>query len=272
MSTDLEDEIIRPVFVTHAAGPCFFLNEDMIPGLGKDSDLANWFRALAPTLSANKPRAILLVSAHFETARATVYKREANSMLYDYHGFPPEAYTVQYPAPGSPALAERVVELLGAAGIACETTSTRGLDHGAFVPLKLIYPDADIPVVELGVLSSMSPEEHVAMGRALAPLAREGVLILGSGSATHGRTKPAQTRAFAAWLSETLTSPALTPAEREARLVDWESAPHARVAHPREEHLMPLHVAAAAAGFSRADQLQDAIVDAISLSMGAFQF
>src|SRR5690606_22105940 len=175
-------------------------------------------------------------------------------MLYDYYGFPPESYRVTWPAPGNPALANRVRGLLEKAGFKTAADAKRGYDHGTFVPLKLTYPDAEIPTVQLSLKTGLDPAEHLAMGRALAPLRDEGVFIVGSGMSFHNmrafrdRRFVPVSETFDTWLRETATLPA---AERDRRLADWTSAPGARACHPREEHLLPLMVCAGAAGEDR---------------------
>jgi aromatic ring-opening dioxygenase catalytic subunit (LigB family) len=176
-------------------------------------------------------------------------------MLYDYYGFPPESYEITWPAPGDPALASRVRELLGAAGIESGTDGARGFDHGAFVPFKVTYPDADVPAIQLSLKKGLDPAEHIAIGRALAPLRDEGVYILGSGLSFHNlgilrdpRAVPISEK-FDAWLRDAVAKPA---AERNELLTRWADAPAARLAHPREEHLIPLMVVAGAAGEDRA--------------------
>jgi aromatic ring-opening dioxygenase catalytic subunit (LigB family) len=176
-------------------------------------------------------------------------------MLYDYYGFPPESYTITWPAPGSPSLAARVRALLGEAGIDTAADAARGYDHGTFVPLKLTYPEADIPAVQLSLREGLDPAEHVAIGRALEPLRDEGIFIVASGMTFHNLRAfrdpraGAVSEAFDAWLRESLV---LAPDARDERLARWTSAPAARAAHPREEHLIPLMVAAGAAGQDRA--------------------
>jgi aromatic ring-opening dioxygenase catalytic subunit (LigB family) len=172
-------------------------------------------------------------------------------MLYDYYGFPAASYEIQWPAPGEPALAARVQQLLGAAGFQTASDSQRGFDHGTFIPLKLTYPDANVPTVQLSLKAGLDPAEHLAIGRALAPLRDEGVFIIGSGMTFHNlrafrdpRSRPiAET--FDAWLQDVATRPAV---ERDRALANWSIAPMAREAHPREEHLIPLMVIAGAAG------------------------
>jgi aromatic ring-opening dioxygenase catalytic subunit (LigB family) len=209
-----------------------------------------YFQAL-PAELPERPRALLVVSAHWEEEVPTVMSSPRPPILYDYYGFPPASYEIQWPAPGDPALAERVLGLLGGAGIAAATDAERGFDHGTFIPFKLSWPDADVPTIQLSLKAGLDPAEHLAIGRALAPLRDEGVLILGSGMSYHNlrdlrsSSAPAAAREFDAWLQGAATANA---GERARRLSDWASAPAARRAHPREEHLLPLMVAAGAAG------------------------
>ncbi len=200
-----------------------------------------------------EPSALLVISAHWEARHPTVNTAPAPGMLYDYNGFPDEAYRLQWPAPGHPELAAEVRDLLRTAGFQPAEDAHRGYDHGTFVPLLAAYPDPTIPVVQLSLKLGLDPAEHLAMGRALAPLRDRGVYVIGSGNSFHnlralfGRD-PSAIRASASfdeWLTDTIALPA---AERDARLVDWKSAPHAAMCHPREEHLIPLMVAAGAAG------------------------
>lgn len=232
-------------FVPHAGGPVGHV--DFGPRDEVEAFVAYW-RSLRD-LPASTPRAVLAVSAHWEARVATVMSSPRPPMLYDYGGFPPEAYTITWPAPGDPALAKRVQELLGAAGFETADDATRGFDHGTFVPLKITYP-ADVPVIQLSLVAGLDAALHLRLGRALAPLRDEGVFIVGSGDSYHnlrgfsGAYRD-RSEAFDAWLTATATAPAR---EREARLLDWASAPFARQCHPREEHLIPLMVVAGAAG------------------------
>jgi aromatic ring-opening dioxygenase catalytic subunit (LigB family) len=217
-------------------------------------------------------RALLVVSAHWEEAVPTVMSSAHPPMLYDYYGFPPEAYEITWPAPGAPELAARVRELLGGAGFTTGEDPKRGYDHGTFVPLKLAYPNADVPVVQLSLKTGLDPAEHIAMGRALAPLRDEGVYIIGSGMSYHNlrafnaRAKPVS-EAFDAWLR---AAAVLASRQRNAQLTEWASAPSARLAHPREEHLLPLMVCAGAAGEDRASVVFDGTI--VDLRLSAFKF
>lgn len=248
MSTAQTTARMPVAYLPHGGGPWPFVD------LGWDTNdadaLAAYLRAVK-NLPKTPPKALLVVSAHWEENVPTVMTSEHPPMLYDYYGFPPASYEIQWPAPGAPAVAARVRELLGAAGFRSASNAERGYDHGTFVPLKLTYPDADVPTVQLSLKVGLDPAEHIAIGRALAPLRDEGVFIIGSGMSFHNlrafrdpRSVPiAET--FDAWLREAATA---APAERDRQLASWESAPAARAAHPREEHLLPLMVIAGAAG------------------------
>jgi aromatic ring-opening dioxygenase catalytic subunit (LigB family) len=239
------------VFLPHGGGPWPFV--EMGFGDAKElASLAGYLKSLhdVPPVA---PKALLVVSAHWEEPEPTVMTSRRPPMLYDYSGFPPEAYRITWPAPGSPELAARVTELLGKAGIAAGSDAERGYDHGTFVPLKLTYPQADVPAVQLSLKEGLDPAEHLAIGRALAPLRDEGVFIVGSGMTFHdlrgfGPRGREASVAFDGWLSKTATA---EPAARDAGLTRWSSAPSARQAHPREEHLLPLMVIAGAAGTDR---------------------
>jgi aromatic ring-opening dioxygenase catalytic subunit (LigB family) len=240
------------VFVPHGGGPWPFVDVGF-PKADVDR-LADYLRSVKSVPPA-PPNALLVVSAHWEEPMPTVMTSEHPPILYDYYGFPPESYEITWPAPGSPHLAARVQGALGDAGIRTGLDSERGYDHGTFIPLKLTYPQAEVPAVQLSLKRGLDPAEHLAIGRALAPLRDEGIFIIGSGMTFHNlrafrdpRAAPVA-EAFDAWLRETMVEDA---PERDRRLTQWESAPAARAAHPRQEHLLPLMVAAGAAGDDRA--------------------
>lgn len=232
-------------------------------------------RAYLETLaSLPAPKSILCVSAHWEAPVPTVMTAPSPPMLYDYYGFPPQAYEFVWPAPGAPGLATRVQELLSAAGFEPAADPDRGFDHGTFVPLMVPFPDPKIPVTQLSLVAGLDPALHLAIGRALAPLRDEGVLIVGSGMSYHNlpafmaafrdpRVRQQLVKdagAFDNWLGETL---ALEPGARADRLARWEHAPAARASHPREEHLIPLMVVAGAAGDAPArTPFRDAVLGA----------
>jgi aromatic ring-opening dioxygenase catalytic subunit (LigB family) len=237
------------LFVPHGGGPCFFMN----PGEEPDPmwrPMRDYLAGLIASLR-ERPRAILMVSGHWEEEDVTLHVGDGQPLLYDYHGFPPHTYELQWPAPAAPDVAGRAAELLGQAGFATGTERARGWDHGVFIPMMVAVPHADIPLAQMSLRISLDPAEHVAIGRALAPLRDEGVLIVGSGMSFHNlrergvRAGPASA-AWDAALVEAATDP--DPARRAARIIDWEALPNARYAHPRAEHLLPLMVALGAGG------------------------
>ncbi len=232
-------------FISHGGGPWIYMD-----GASREAHrtLEAALRDM-PRQLGSKPEAVLMVSGHWEAPRFTVQGQANPGMLYDYGGFPAHTYEVQYPAPGAPALAARVQALARSAGIECAIDTRRGYDHGSFVPMQAIYPAADVPLLQLSLQQGLEPLAHIALGCALAPLREQGVLIVGSGLSFHnlrlfGPGAQAPSRAFDDWLGQTLAAPT---AAREAALADWHMAPSARVAHPREEHLLPLMVALGAA-------------------------
>ncbi len=213
---------------------------------------AAWLRSIPASLP-EPPAALLVVSAHWEQPRPTVLAPEHGELLFDYYGFPPHTYELTWPAPAAPELASRVVELLARAGLAPVVASGRGFDHGVFVPLKVAMPEPTVPTAQLSLLESLDPRAHLALGRALAPLRDEGVLIVGSGGSgmsfhdMRSFNRPealARSEAFDAWMGAVCAR-----AEgRDEALAAWASAPSGRACHPREDHLLPLHVCAGAAG------------------------
>jgi aromatic ring-opening dioxygenase catalytic subunit (LigB family) len=235
------------VFLPHGGGPWPFVD------LGIARSETDALLAYLRSLSSLSPKAVLVISAHWESERPTVTTAAQPELLFDYYGFPESSYAIRWPAPGSPELAERVGTLLDAAGIDRAHDGTRGFDHGTFVPLKVAFPDAHVPTVQLSLKAGLDPAEHLAIGRALAPLRDEGVLIVGSGMSYHnmrgfGGAGQAAAESFDAWLQ---TAALASLDERERALTSWASAPSARQAHPREEHLLPLMVVAGAAGEDR---------------------
>jgi aromatic ring-opening dioxygenase catalytic subunit (LigB family) len=205
---------------------------------------------IAATLPA-EPKAILVISGHWEQPAFTATSAARPELIFDYSGFPEHTYRLTWPAPGSPELAEQVVSLLTQAGLPSATNANRGFDHGVFVPLKVAFPEARIPVVTLSLAASLDPALHLAAGRELITLRDQGVLIVGSGMSFHNlkaylRPETVErARAFDAWLTQAVEAPA---AERDLLLTNWREAPFAAYAHPREEHLIPLLVAAGAGG------------------------
>jgi aromatic ring-opening dioxygenase catalytic subunit (LigB family) len=231
------------LYFSHGGGPLPLLGDP------EHQAMVDWMRTITRTVGS--PDAILLISAHWEEPVAKVTGGPYPSLIYDYYGFPEETYRIQYPAPGAPELAEKVFQLLRASGLEARNDRQRGFDHGMFVPLILMYPEAAIPCVQLSLLKSLDPEAHIRMGQALSELRKENLLIIGSGFSFHNlRALMARNRGerdvrneeFDRWLIDTCTNESLFPEERARRLVEWEQAPSARYCHPREEHLLPLHV------------------------------
>ncbi|MGJ0505891.1 MAG: DODA-type extradiol aromatic ring-opening family dioxygenase [Methylocystis sp.] len=231
-------------FISHGGGPW-----PWVPAWRRQ--FANLEASLAqiPRQLVEKPRAVLVVSGHWEAPEFAVMSAARPGMVYDYQGFPAETYRIVYPAPGAPEIAARTADLIREAGLPARLDGTRGFDHGAFVPLFVMYPDADTPVFQLSLQSGYDPARHVRLGRALAPLRAEGVLIVGSGLSYHnlglfgaGAREPSE--AFDHWLADAM---ALAPEHRTSAVLSWEKAPFARVCHPKEDHLAPLFVALGAA-------------------------
>jgi aromatic ring-opening dioxygenase catalytic subunit (LigB family) len=257
-------------FLPHGGGPWPFVEL----GFGAKhelDELADYLRSVK-SLPSEPPKALLVVSAHWEESVPTVMTSTAPPMLYDYYGFPPESYKITWPAPGSPAVASRVRELLESAGFDTAEDPKRGFDHGTFVPLKLTYPDADVPVVQLSLRRGLDPKEHLAMGKALAPLRDEGVFIIGSGMTFHNlRAFSPAAAPVAAEFDEWLRKTAVLPEDaRNQGLIAWASAPAARQAHPREEHLLPLMVIAGAAGADQATIPYNGSI--LGLKLSAYHF
>jgi len=233
-------------FIPHGGGPCFFM----------EWSPANTWKQMEhylvsfPAEYLGDIKSILVISAHWEESTVTVTANQNPNLIYDYHGFPPHTYELSWPAAGNPTLAVRIADLLQSADIDCNLDYERGFDHGVFIPLMLSFPSANIPTVQLSLSASLSPKLHLQIGKILEPLRREGVLIVGSGMSFHdvgalmGRRDTNGSKAFNDWLKQAVLSP---PEQREQLLINWEDAPNARKCHPREEHLLPLHVIAGTA-------------------------
>lgn len=243
MKDQSSDRLSRVLFIPHGGGP--------LPLLGEKShqELVDFLRDI--TSSLGQPSTIVVISAHWEENVATITSREKPSLIYDYYGFPDEAYHIEYPAPGSPDLARRIFDLLQQSGIAARLDGNRGFDHGLFVPLKIMFPAANIPCLQLSLLHSLDPAAHINIGKALSALRKENVLFIGSGFSFHNLnaffapnndSPDAKNMAFEDWLIDVCTNGELSAAEREARLIRWRDARYANFCHPREEHLLPLHV------------------------------
>jgi 4,5-DOPA dioxygenase extradiol len=259
----MTDSKLPSLFVSHGS-----------PTLALDPGAAGEFwRELAASLP--RPKAILCISAHWNTRAPLIGAAAKPETIHDFYGFPEPMYRLTYPAPGAPLLAERALQLLRAAGIPAEPDPRYGLDHGAWVPLRSFYSAADIPVTQLSVQPSRDARWHLRLGAALAPLRDEGVLILASGGATHnlheidwsGGPPPSWAKEFDEWLASALAE------GRTEDLLDWEiKAPHARRAHPSPEHFLPLFVGLGAAGENAHGTrlYQDFTMG--GLSMAAFRF
>lgn len=256
------------LYIPHGGGPCFFMPDQN----GTWTKMAAYLRSIAESLP-ERPRALLVISGHWEERGfALTGAAEHPGLVFDYYGFPPETYQLSWPAPGAPWLAERAAGLLREAGLPAGIHPTRGFDHGVFVPLKVAFPDAAIPCVQMSLVTGLDPVLHLAAGKALAALRDDGVLVIGSGMSFHNLRVYGDPRVEEPSLEfdEWLTAAAQAPAERRAQLLShWAEAPHARLCHPREEHLMPLMVAA---GASAAAGVKDYGEVVLSGAVSAFRF
>ena len=262
----------QPVlFIPHGGGPCFFMDwnpADTWVGMG------NFLKNVASTLP-QRPSAIVLVSAHWLEPQFRVTGHARPELIYDYYGFPAHTYELSYPAQGQPQLAERVAQLISNEGLAAQVDAERGFDHGMFIPLKLMFPSADIPVIELSLRKDLDPQAHLQLGRSLAALRDENVLIIGSGMSFHNMRAYGDSHfspisdEFDQWLTDAVASPA---SQRDRLLQDWAQAPHAYLCHPQgdEEHLIPLLVAAGAGGQNPGQKIYSERV--MQTTISAFRF
>ena len=255
--------------------PALFLSHGSPMLALTDSPARDFLRGLGRELQA--PSAILVASAHWETPMPTFNAVARNTTIHDVYGFPAALFAMRYEPPGAPALAEKAVALLADAGLASAIDRQRGLDHGAWVPLSLMYPDANIPVVQVGIQSGLDPAHHLRLGKALAPLRKENVLIIGSGSFTHNLSKlrrdgvdapqPPDVVAFADWFDTAIKQ------QRIEDLLNYRTrAPYAEQQHPTDEHLLPLYVALGAAGEKPAAERLHSSAMYSSLRMDAYAF
>lgn len=229
------------IYISHGGGP--------LPILGEPShdEMVKFMKNLPSKL--RKPEAILVISAHWEESVVTIQGSESPKMLYDYYGFPDEAYKVNYPANGSQMYAKKIADILERHGVKSNIDSERGYDHGFFIPLMLMYPKADIPSLQISLLRSLDASDHINFGKALSELMKENILVIGSGSSFHNmrsfnlseNKEDPLNDAFQDYLIEACTTD-IPQEEREKMLIEWESAPSARYCQPREDHLLPLHV------------------------------
>lgn len=228
----------RALYIPHGGGPLPLLDD---PG---HTEMVEYLNSAATSIG--RPSAIVVVSAHWESERPAITAGPSPDLYFDYYGFPPATYEYEYPAPGSTELAASLGSALATAGFDPLLDTERGLDHGVFVPLMLMYPDAGIPTVQVSLLDGLDPEDHIRLGQALSPAVDDGVLVLGSGMSFHnmrafGPGDDSENLAFDRWLEATCTG-GLSEDDRRRELAAWADAPGARHSHPREEHLIPLHV------------------------------
>ena len=237
------------IFLSHGGGP--------LPLLGDESHVEMISCLQDITTKIPKPSAILVISAHWEEKTPTLTSGAHPSIIYDYYGFPEEAYSIQYPCKGEQILASKIHNSLEDANIDARLDDQAGFDHGLFVPLKIMYPGGDIPCVQLSLVNNLDPMIHIKIGQALQHLDYGNLLVIGSGFSFHNMRafftpdtidKKIQNESFEDWLLYTCSNTSIDEVERTKRLVQWEQAPFARYCHPREEHLLPLHVCYGLAG------------------------
>lgn len=233
----------RAIFISHGGGPLPLLGD---PG---HSEMVSCLQELAAGIP--RPAAIVVVSAHWEEPVPAITAGSAPSLIYDYYGFPPESYKIQYPCAGEPALAREIYRSLGERGIDAKLDEARGFDHGVFVPLKIMYPEADIPCVQLSLVNTLDPLLHIEIGSALKNLVNQNVLVIGSGFSFHSIKafftpdtieSVQRNESFEKWLQNVCSNNELSEHQRRELLIHWSDAPGARFCHPREEHLLPLLV------------------------------
>ena len=257
-------------FISHGGGPWPFMPE----AAAMYANLAASLAAMPAQLN-QIPKAILMISAHWEEPQLTLMSNPKPGMIYDYYGFPAHTYQVIYPAAGSPELAQQAQQLLQQAGFGAQLDEKRGFDHGVYSAIYSAYPKAEMPIVQLSLQAGLDPQKHIEIGRALAPLREQGILIIGSGLSYHnlrllGAGGLAPSAEFDAWLQSTM---ALDDAsKRTAQLINWSAAPAARIAHPREEHLLPLMVALGAGEDEKATCVYHEKTFMGGISVSSFRF
>ncbi len=255
-------------FISHGGGPWPWL-----PEMRKGMHLLEASLADMPKEIGETPKAILMISGHWEEDDFAVMASPLPPMVYDYGGFPAFTYQIKYAAPGAPAVAVRVEQLLKAAGLPTHLDHERGFDHGVFAPMQVMYPAANVPLLQVAIQHSYDPAAHIALGRALAPLREEGVLIVGSGLSFHnmrmfGPAGKVPSELFDNWLNDAMMS---DPKKREEMLLNWEAAPAARLCHPREDHLIPLMAALGAAENDKATRIYYD-KDAMGVTASSYRF
>lgn len=235
-------------YIPHGGGPCFFM--DWNPPHEWDR-MASFLRGLSSTLP-KKPKAIVMISAHWLEETITITGSLSPELIYDYYGFPPHTYELKYPAKGDPELAQKIADILEVANIPAKIDLSRGFDHGMFIPMMLMFPDADIPTVQVSLNSNLDPQTQMNLGQALEKLRDQEVLIIGSGMSFHNMRAygnpsfSSVSDEFDDWLTKTVEA---QPHERHQAFIQWANAPSARLSHPpaQEEHLLPLMVVSGAA-------------------------
>ncbi len=233
----------KALFISHGGGP--------LPLLGDPAhqEMVSCLTNIA--VSFPKPDALVVVSAHWEEKIPTITSGQSPSLIYDYYGFPVESYEIQYPCLGKPSLAAEIQRLLATAGIDSRLDTSTLTDHGVFVPLKIMYPEANIPCVQLSLVDTLDPSLHIEIGRSLKELSRQNVLVIGSGFSFHNlkaffffffEESKRLNHSFEGWLEKVCSGREYREEDRAEMLIRWDVAPGARFCHPREEHLLPLHV------------------------------
>ncbi len=233
------------LFIPHGGGPLPILGDP------RHKEIIKFLKNIK--FRINKPSSIIVISAHWEEDEVNITSGEKPSLIYDYYGFPEESYKITYPAPGNSKLANKIKNLLKAKDINSKLNPERGFDHGVFIPLKIMYPEASITCVQISLLKNLDPKKHIEMGKALSSLMDENILILGSGMSFHNLnillsgsestdSDNAKNKEFDDWLVNVCAGDKLNNVEKEKALIEWIKAPSARFCHPREEHLIPLHV------------------------------
>lgn len=255
-------------FISHGGGPWPWIPE-----------MREYFSTLEAALKqtvvdhGEKPDAILMVSGHWEESNVTVMGSKKPPMIYDYFGFPAHTYKIRYDAPGAPEVAKRAYNLLSQAGIDASIDSSRGFDHGLYAPMEVMFPNADVPIFQVSMLSSYSPIDHIKIGQALAPLREENIMIIGSGLSFHNLSLPRgagriPSAEFDAWLYDVMM---MSPDKREQAMLNWEQAPSARVSHAQEDHLVPIFVAMGAANNEKAVRIHNS-VGATGITVSNYRF
>eukprot|EP01126_Amoeba_proteus_P060231 TRINITY_DN7942_c0_g1_i1.p1 TRINITY_DN7942_c0_g1~~TRINITY_DN7942_c0_g1_i1.p1 ORF type:complete len:281 (-),score=44.55 TRINITY_DN7942_c0_g1_i1:148-990(-) len=274
------EELFPIFYLSHGGGPCFFMEDSNYPisAFDKNSEVAKWYRNFEQNFVPKKPKSIIIVSAHWEETSVHITSNPAPNLYFDYYGFPRDTYSLQYPAKCDVDLAIKLQSKFSSAGIPAVLDPSRDWDHGVFVPLLLMFPEANIPLVQISLKSTLSAEDHIKIGKVLGdPVIRKDSIIIGSGFATHNLRVIFQGSRkslipWVGWLTRTITSPDLTKEEREKLLINWTSAPDARYFHPREEHLLPLHVCLGASSGGQNEEIYDFVMDDVGVAFSSYKF